>query len=412
MSDCESNLRATLSPIYLTNFGLSVLLGGGFLFLLPNLPILLSFFYLGIGVSFVFGGRICRRRPEWSPIATVLGNVMGLLWTLLVGEVAKSSGFIGAESSWIGLGLVFAAFFGGMRQTLAFGAVYLVASQLFPKDYGAGIMVSVSDVYFFYWMSVASCSIALIHFLLKFLQLSNGGELICEIKKKEILSSTGCLVRDLYGGIAHEINNPLQIINGSASKISRLTFESEKERKESLLLQHKLISASQIIGLFVKSLHSEMETGKGNELTHFLLSESIEKILIELGIIADTLVEGDGQLEVYSHRDSLEQIIRSLLQNAKEASLGEQLPNIKINFRDAMGHIEVFISDFGQGIEDEHAGAVFDQFFTTKNFSLHLGLGLSNSRTAAEKLKGSLELMSVRNPTVFKVFLPQERWDI
>ncbi|MEI8027398.1 MAG: HAMP domain-containing sensor histidine kinase [Pseudomonadota bacterium] len=412
MSDFVSNLRATLSPIYLTNFGLSILLGGGFLFLLPNLPQMLIFFYLGIGVSFVVGGQVCRWRPEWNPIITLLGSVMGLLWALFVWEVTKPSGFIGAESTWMGLVLVFAAFFGGMRQSLALGAVYLFATQFLPNHYGPSINVSLSDVHFFYGMSFATCAMALIHFLLKFLQLSVGSELISEIKRQESLSNTGCLIRDLYGGIAHEINNPLQIINGSASRISRLTFESEKERRESLLLQHKLISASQIIGLFVKSLHSKMETGKGNELTHFLLSESVEKILTELGLINYTLVEGDGQLEVYTHRESLEQIIRSLLQNAKEAALAEQMPHIKINYRNAFGHIELFISDFGQGIEDEHAGAVFDQFFTTKNFTLHLGLGLSNSRAAAEQLKGTLELISAKNPTVFKVFLPQERWDI
>ena len=412
MREFEPNLRTKLSPIYLAHLGLAVLLGCGPLFLLADLPMVLGVLCFGIGLSFLTGGYLCRRHPEWSFIVTTLGNGVGLCWTLLVGEIGKSSGFIGAETPWMGLMLVLISFFGGLRQTLTFGVAYLFASQLFATEFGSSNMLSPKDFSYIYWFHFVLGTAVLIYFLLRFVRLSADVEREKINKTHQMLANAGSLRRGLYGGIAHEINNPLQIINGSASKISRLTFESEKDRKDALLLQHKVVSASQMIGLFVKSLHSKIESGSKSGMTHFVLSESIEKILIELGLIADTMVDGDAQLEVYTHRESLEQIVRALCQNAKEAAPVDQMANIKLNFRSNKGHIEVVVSDYGEGIQDEHHRSIFDPFFTTRSYNLHLGIGLSQSRAAAEQLKGTLELISPSNPTLFRLLLPQEKWDI
>ena len=412
MRRLEADLRIKLTSVYHRDFGAVVFLVSFALFLVPAFPIWLKSLYIVVGLAQLIVWRLCKSRWYGEGKITDLAIGVGLFLALCAADSLSSMGSKGAGSAWIGLVLVYASCLYSFKRIAAFGVLFFLVSEFLLGDIWPKIVLSQNTFQVFNGLNLAACSAALGHFLHTFVESTLDGK-SPDIKRRQLIDDhSNYFLQSIQGGIAHEINNPLQIINGSASKISRLTFESSRERDAALLLQHKLVNASQLMGLFVKSMYSKTENSNYSEPSYFLLSEVIEKILVDLGLIYVTFLEGQESLEVYTNRGKLEQIIRSLCHNAKEAASGNRVANIKINFQMTASSLELLITDWGCGVDDEHLEAIFDPFFTTKNYELHLGIGLSNSRADAEFLNGTLELISAKNPTVFRVSIPQERWNI
>lgn len=412
MRRLEADWSIKLTSVYHRNFGAVVLLVGLALFLVPEFPLVLKSLYTVVGLALLGVGRLSKRRWEGEGKVSDLAIGVGLFLALCAADSLSSMGSKGAGSAWIGLILVYVACFYSFKRIAAFGVLFFLASEFLLGDVWPKIVLSSNTFQALNGLNLAACFAALGHFLHTFVGSTLDAKSQDRAKRQPTDDHSNYFLQSIQGGIAHEINNPLQIINGSASKISRLTFESIRERDAALLFQHKLVNASQLIALFVKSMYSKTENSSYSEPSYFLLSGVIEKILVDLGLIYDTFLEGQESLEVYTNRGKLEQIIRSLCHNAKEAASGNRVANIKINFQMTASGLELLVTDWGSGVDDEHLEAIFDPFFTTKNYELHLGIGLSNSRADAEFLNGALELISAKNPTVFRVWIPQERWNI
>lgn len=413
----RSNASVELDSAALKGLGFAFLAGNLPLLFLVSVPLWFKLLCAAGGFGILAMGYLSSSKVEWRSKLADMGIYFAILLAMLNQFLMNAMGEVGSGLFWSVLVLFYLLVYRKTRLLICFIILHIFLYFFLDLALASsGLELAKfdnSNAYIFRWLGFLVCSVWTLAFLSRAMKLETKDQkeqTVLRNKNQEEI--TNHLFRSLSGGIAHEINNPLQIINGSASKLSRLQFSSADDLATVRLLQHKLIRASQIIGLFVKSIHTPAATFKKREASQFSVTEPIEKVLIELGLIADSVVEGPSHLEVHSNLDALEQILRSLCQNAKEAAPQGQRPSVKLQYKVSDEGLEIMVLDFGIGIKSSDLESVFEPFYTTKNYSHHLGLGLSNSRAAAEELGGALEVLQGSDPTIFRLTIPQEEWNI
>jgi two-component system NtrC family sensor kinase len=230
-----------------------------------------------------------------------------------------------------------------------------------------------------------------------------------ELQHHHKLSSVGRLA----AGVAHEINNPLAIINEKAGLIKDLieyTPDFEQKEKFSTLVGAVLQSVNRcrtithrLLG-FAKRMEVEIENLDLNELLvevlGFLEKEALYRnVDIQLEL-ADDLPWID------SDRGQLQQVFLNILNNAMTAVEDEGRIAITTWEKDA-NTVAASIQDDGCGMSEETCRQIFEPFFTTKK-EKGTGLGLSITYGIVKKLGGDIELESKENEgTTFKIYLPK-----
>ena len=231
-----------------------------------------------------------------------------------------------------------------------------------------------------------------------------------ELQHHHKLSSIGRLA----AGVAHEINNPLAIINEKAGLIKDLIQYSPdfaQKEKFSILVGSILQSVSRcrtithrLLG-FAKRMEVEVETLDLNELIEEVLGFMEKEALyrnIDIGLeLAKELPRID------SDRGQLQQVFLNILNNAMAAVEDEGRIVITTWEKDA-DTVAVSIQDNGCGMSDETLRHIFEPFFTTKK-EHGTGLGLSITYGIVKKLGGDIEVKSKEHEgTTFNIFLPRK----
>ena len=219
---------------------------------------------------------------------------------------------------------------------------------------------------------------------------------------------------EMAAGLAHEINNPLTIINGYSSKLSKMvernTFDDDSLMDISLKIKKTSLRISSIIkGLKAFSRNSQTDP---------LVSVSVVDIIDDtLSFCQEKLKNNGIKLEVnHSNSDisvcvrpvEISQVILNLLNNSFDelAMKAPESPWMKIKTFSEDGFVQIEISDCGQGIEPEVASRLFEPFFTTKDVNKGTGLGLSISNTIIQKHGGKFYLDESAKNTTFIIKLP------
>jgi two-component system, NtrC family, sensor kinase len=197
-------------------------------------------------------------------------------------------------------------------------------------------------------------------------------------------------------GIAHEINNPLQLIQIQVGWIEELLEEERKELVINFLEYRK--SAEKI----------KQHVNRAATITRRLLGFS-RKISTEYDVqVNDLLQETLSFLEHEAHSQNItlnlqldehlpllrtdgaqvQQVLLNLIDNALDAVGSDG--NIDISTNKTGKVILVQIADNGPGIRPEVMKKIWDPFFTTKEAGQGTGLGLSICSDIVNKLGGSL----------------------
>lgn len=219
---------------------------------------------------------------------------------------------------------------------------------------------------------------------------------------------------EMAAGIAHEINNPLTIINSGTlimrklvkrdeidlEKMNKLLDDNEKTVKRITKIIHGLRNLSR------DTTNEEMIISNLSEVFHDVLSLSKDKferhhINFEFDENSPLLYESLKCKPV-----QLSQVFINLLNNAFDAIEHLEEKWLKITIRPSSQSLEIHFEDSGGGIDEQVAQKIFTPFFTTKQVGKGTGLGLSLSKKIIEDHGGTLSLISDVH-THFLITLPR-----
>ena len=219
----------------------------------------------------------------------------------------------------------------------------------------------------------------------------------------------------LASGVAHEINNPLAIINEKAGLLRDIMeLGGDFPLKERLLghvgpIQRSVVRCSRItrrLLRFARHMDVKVETIDLEELIGevlgFLDKESHYR---SLTVRVDA---GEGIPAIHSDRGRLQQVFLNIVNNAFAAVEDGGRVDITVT-RAGEDSVCVIIRDDGAGISEENLSKVFEPFFTTKE-KHGTGLGLSITYGIVTKLGGRILVDSHHGQwTEFSVILPVKR---
>ena len=202
----------------------------------------------------------------------------------------------------------------------------------------------------------------------------------------------------LAAGVAHEINNPLQLITSQAGWVQELLEEEEpeqsKNRDEYLDAMKKIKQHVHRAGTVTHRLlgFSKKMTGKNNMV-------NVNEVVRETMSFVENEAKNNS-IEIQSKMDpslpliltdssQLQQVVLNILNNAIDAMV--QNGKIDIVTRTDKKNVYLEFSDSGPGITEEVMKHIFDPFYTTKSPGKGTGLGLSICYDIMQKLGGRIE---------------------
>jgi two-component system NtrC family sensor kinase len=228
-------------------------------------------------------------------------------------------------------------------------------------------------------------------------------------------------VGEMSAGVAHEINNPLQVMKSEEMLMKDILSDIEAaaspDQMENIKMLHGSIDqmGTQIDrcgritqGLLKFARESETHI-QGVDLKE-LLPEVIALVDRRAKVENINIIEEiqPGLPPVPSDPSQLQQVFLNLLNNAmyavnKNADGGE----IKILAKKEDSNLMISVQDNGCGIPPEQIGKIFLPFFTTKPVGQGTGLGLSTCYGIIERLGGDISVASEVNVgTTFTIRLP------
>jgi two-component system NtrC family sensor kinase len=218
----------------------------------------------------------------------------------------------------------------------------------------------------------------------------------------------------LAAGVAHEINNPLAIINQQAGLIQDIQEMTPD-------FPHKEMVTESLTGI-------QNSVGRCKVITHRLLGfahqtkVNIEQVDINallheaVGFLAQEAAYNQISIEFFldhdvqhpwSDRGELLQIFLNIIGNALDA-LADSGGTVTLTSKQVgLETVRICIADNGPGMPSEVQQHIFDPFFTTKETGRGTGLGLSIVYGLTRKLGGTINVVSVQGEgTEFEIDLP------
>jgi signal transduction histidine kinase len=210
----------------------------------------------------------------------------------------------------------------------------------------------------------------------------------------------------LAAQIAHQIKNPLGIINNAAYSLQKAIQGNKASGLQQVqIIREEVERSDRIITKLMG--YAQLAEGKVEKLK---ITEELDRAIAEVfppGAPPEVEIQTDYSLHLpplFMQRGHLSEILVNLLQNAREA-IGDR-GVISINARTGPENsVMVSIRDDGPGIPKERLEKVFQPYFSTKEKGT--GLGLSIVRHNAEIYGGTVHVESeLGKGTSFVVHLP------
>lgn len=248
---------------------------------------------------------------------------------------------------------------------------------------------------------------------------------IREIKRLElqlIRSKKLAAIGELAAGVAHEINNPLNVISGNAEILSKESQDSDVKLATKIIMEQvkRAAAITNMLLQFSKRREPKTEAVDINKVIRDTLLLLEYQVRLQNIVITKHL--NSTPLEVMGDSGQLQQVFLNIMVNAVQA-----MPSGgKLNIRSYVEKVTEFgkrktdifklggkvvvieFEDTGEGIPEEKLEKIFDPFFSTKEQGI--GLGLSICHGIIEAHQGSIEAQSkLGKGTTFIIKLPALR---
>jgi len=227
----------------------------------------------------------------------------------------------------------------------------------------------------------------------------------------------------LAGGVAHDFNNIISIVQGYTALLATEPDIPENSKPHILEIQSATKRAANLTGqLLAFARHQpvqmhELDLNKvvadTTKILQWLLGETINL----------NVVYADAPLPLWTDAGALDQILLNLATNARDAmpeggqltietrrvelskTAAARLPGAR-----AGSFVVLIVSDNGNGIAPEILPHIFEPFFTTKKSGKGTGLGLATVFNSVRNHQGWINAESrLGQGTVFSIFFPQHQ---
>ena len=213
----------------------------------------------------------------------------------------------------------------------------------------------------------------------------------------------------LVAGAAHEVNNALQVIGGSAELLQNRTDLPEPVQKTLTRIRDQAArAASAMTGVVALS------RAQPDGATYLVDVCDIATRAVELRRYSNGRADLTVQLDVPSepqlvtgHRLHLLQAALNMIQNAEQVLAPRRSGRILVAVVPDGDHVVLRVADDGPGVPPADVDRIFQPFVTTSPRPESTGLGLPVAREIAEAHRGSLELEPVPSGASFRLRVPK-----
>ena len=217
-----------------------------------------------------------------------------------------------------------------------------------------------------------------------------------EMIRTEKLASIG----RLSAGLAHEIGNPLGIIQGYVELLADTSLGQEEREVFCKKITQELDRINGLIRNLLDLSRSHSGSVAKTVDIHTILEDIIEAVAIRkcaVEIDYPTAFKAKRSM-VHIDTDSMRQVILNSILNgidAIEEKAALEKGKIVLETENELDDtITIHIQDNGIGLANEHIDSIFDPFFTTKEVGKGTGLGLAVAHNMIKSAGGTLQFRS------------------
>jgi two-component system NtrC family sensor kinase len=214
-------------------------------------------------------------------------------------------------------------------------------------------------------------------------------------------------VGTLSAGIAHEINNALNYVNGGISPIQNILKKDQITEADRTKAERLIDLMKEGLGLtfgIIRNLKQQVSNqGLVEDIEPLELVDGVLVLLKnQLGGRIKVKTEVENGVLIYAQRVGLSQILMNLVVNAVDAmedsalqiKMNGRAPEITISVKKSDGAVMLSVADNGPGMSDAVKSRIFEPFFTTKAVGKGTGLGLHIVRSETQKAGGDVLVSS------------------
>jgi PAS domain S-box-containing protein len=228
-------------------------------------------------------------------------------------------------------------------------------------------------------------------------------------------------IGQLAGGVAHDFNNILTVIQAAAEFLASELDEHDTRRADALEIESAALRAATLTRQLLTFSRQSVVERQPLDLAGVVdRTDSMLRRLLEANV--ELLIHhqaGQGLVNADPHQ--LEQIIVNLVVNARDAMprggrilIETQSAVLDDNYARAhVGtipgpYVMLAVTDTGTGMSLDTQARVFEPFFTTKAAGEGTGLGLATVYGIVKQFNGHIWLYSeLGSGTTFKIYLPE-----
>ena len=223
-------------------------------------------------------------------------------------------------------------------------------------------------------------------------------------RAKTLQASKLASLGEMSAAIAHEINNPLAIIKGSAELMARIPYDADKFKSKIQIVFNSIDRISKIVNGLRKFSRSSGGYSYRNEKLVEIVKEAFNLVSLKSQRFNTSIsFEFKSNPEIYCDMVEIEQVVVNLISNGIDAAKMQEANWVRVEVSEEGRFVLLKVIDSGPGIPLKNRDKLFEPFFTTKPVGEGTGLGLSITKGILDDHGATIMLDPNQQNTAFVV---------